>query len=642
MTLQLLELVLYGRRGQKRSVTFKPGNVNIITGGSATGKSAIIDIVDYCLGSKKCHVAAGPIRNAVSWYGLTISIGASRMFIARAGPGKKGQTNAAMIIQGANVKSPQTAPRANTTIEAVLSTLAQKIGIVPNIHEPPEGQTRPPIEATFRHAVRFCLQHQNELTSKMSLFHNAKPFEDMATADTLPYFLGAVREDYLELHSALVRMKRRYRQAVINLKQADSIRGDKMARGKALLDEAVGAGIVGEDEVGKAGEDVRAILGRAASWTPRGHDMPAPPSLSEMRDEIRGMETHISDLSEQIRAAKTFAGESDGYKDEVRRQSERLRSVGLFAGDDEEDSCPLCSAPLGERVAEIDAMHNSLARLQKSLEYAEMEAPHLQKLINSMEDERAILSNELGRKREALRSLVATNDRLVRLREQDLVRAQVSGRVSFWLEHVDIVDDESAVRKEVDEAGQAVADIADKMSYVSQQKKMDKIVSAISSDIGTLAKTLRLEHSKWPTKFDPRRLTVVADTPDIKIPLQDMGSAQNWLGCHLIAHLALHRHFVKHGRPVPGFLILDQPSQVYYPKDYDLKTNASGDVKEMRGEDRAALTRIYDMIFDVTKALSPNFQVIVMDHAHLREEKFCSAVREEWRDGATLVPADWV
>lgn len=642
MTVQLLELVLYGRQGQKRSLTFKPGNVNIITGGSATGKSAIIDIVDYCLGSKKCHVAAGPIRDAVSWYGLTIATRSSRMFIGRAEPGKKGQTNTAMIMEGANVQSPETVPRANTTIEAVLSTLEQKIGVAPNIHVPLEGQTRPPIEATFRHAIRFCFQHQNELASKMSLFHNAKPFADVATADTLPYFLGAVRDDYLELYGALTRMKRRYRQAVVNLKQADSIRGDKMARGKALLDEAVGAGIVGKDEAGRAGEDVRAILDKAASWTPRDHDVPVPPRLSEMRDEIRGMETRLGDLSEQIRAAKMFAGESAGYKGEVRRQSERLKSVGLFAGDDEEDRCPLCSAPLGGRVAEIDAMHNSMARLQKSLEYAEMEGPHLQKLINRMEDERASLYNELGRKREALRSLIATNDRLEHLREQDLMRAQVSGRVSFWLDHVDIVDEEDALRKEVVAAGKAVEDIEEKISDVRQQEKMDKIVSTISDDIGTLAKSLRLEHSKWPARFDPRKLTVVADTPGAEISLQDMGSAQNWLGYHLIAHLALHRHFVEHGRPVPGFLILDQLSQVYYPTDYDYQNDASGDVKNMNNDDRAALIRIYNMVFDTTKALSPNFQVIVMDHAHLREENFCSAIREEWRNGAALVPTDWV
>ena len=49
MTIQILEIILYGKNGKKRVLSFSLGKVNIITGSSATGKSAIIDIVDYCL-----------------------------------------------------------------------------------------------------------------------------------------------------------------------------------------------------------------------------------------------------------------------------------------------------------------------------------------------------------------------------------------------------------------------------------------------------------------------------------------------------------------------------------------------------------------------------------------------------------------
>ena len=38
-----------------------------------------------------------------------------------------------------------------------------------------------------------------------------------------------------------------------------------------------------------------------------------------------------------------------------------------------------------------------------------------------------------------------------------------------------------------------------------------------------------------------------------------MGSGENWVGYHLIAHLALHQWFVQRQRPVPSFLFLDQP-----------------------------------------------------------------------------------
>ena len=47
-----------------RKVDFTPDKVNIITGASRTGKSAIIPIIDYCLGSSKCTIPVDTIRNA--------------------------------------------------------------------------------------------------------------------------------------------------------------------------------------------------------------------------------------------------------------------------------------------------------------------------------------------------------------------------------------------------------------------------------------------------------------------------------------------------------------------------------------------------------------------------------------------------
>lgn len=44
------DIILYGEGDLTRSVSLEPG-VNIITGESKTGKSALIPIVDYCLGS---------------------------------------------------------------------------------------------------------------------------------------------------------------------------------------------------------------------------------------------------------------------------------------------------------------------------------------------------------------------------------------------------------------------------------------------------------------------------------------------------------------------------------------------------------------------------------------------------------------
>lgn len=48
--MQIRELVLYGYNGKVRHLPFALGKVNIITGRSKSGKSAIGDIIDYCMG----------------------------------------------------------------------------------------------------------------------------------------------------------------------------------------------------------------------------------------------------------------------------------------------------------------------------------------------------------------------------------------------------------------------------------------------------------------------------------------------------------------------------------------------------------------------------------------------------------------
>jgi Protein of unknown function (DUF3732) len=77
---------------------------------------------------------------------------------------------------------------------------------------------------------------------------------------------------------------------------------------------------------------------------------------------------------------------------------------------------------------------------------------------------------------------------------------------------------------------------------------------------------LQLEHSAEDVRLDLAKLTVVADTPTGPAPLSRIGSAKNWVGYHLSTHLALHRFLALQDRPVPRFLMLDQPTQAHYPR----------------------------------------------------------------------------
>jgi hypothetical protein len=146
-----------------------------------------------------------------------------------------------------------------------------------------------------------------------------------------------------------------------------------------------------------------------------------------------------------------------------------------------------------------------------------------------------------------------------------------------------------------------------------------------------------LEHAEYPLRIDLRRLNIVADTDNGPLPMDMMGSGENWVGYHLVAHLALHQWFTRKQRPVPRFLFLDQSSEAYFPSD-----DYGEDLIELPpSRDRDSVTAMFRLIFDVIEALSPHFQILLTEHANLREVWFRNAVRETWRSGNALVPIEW-
>lgn len=151
------------------------------------------------------------------------------------------------------------------------------------------------------------------------------------------------------------------------------------------------------------------------------------------------------------------------------------------------------------------------------------------------------------------------------------------------------------------------------------------------------ARLLELEHSASPLRLDLKKLTIVADTDDGPVPMDRMGSGENWVGYHLIGHLALHKWFVDRDRPVPRFLFLDQPSQVYFPPETDI----NGFMSSVTEDDREAVSRIFRFAFDVVNAMTLRFQVVITEHADINEDWYQGAVVERWRQGLKLVPDDW-
>ena len=93
------------------------------------------------------------------------------------------------------------------------------------------------------------------------------------------------------------------------------------------------------------------------------------------------------------------------------------------------------------------------------------------------------------------------------------------------------------------------------------------------------------------------------------------------------------------------FLVLDQPTQVYFPSTQQYKA-LSGTTKETieSDADLAEVGRMFDLLFSVCAELVPNFQIIVLEHANLPDERYQAALVEEPWSGIghhALVPEEW-
>jgi len=367
--MQILAVILYGKKGKRRILPFERGRVNIITGQSNTGKSTVGNIIDYCFGGTSCPIAEGFVRDNVAYYALHIIHNNECMFIARENPSpNQSSTNKCYYIIGA-IEIPNdlttATPIDNESLEKILSA---KLGISENMFVPPVGQSRPRLSANIRHTLYYCIQNQDEIASQKSIFHRqSEPFIPQTIKDTLPFFLGIINEDSLALESEHVKLKR---DAVIlrrSIEEVELLKGNGLHRATALLAEAKEIGLIQSDNNVDMSDynSVKQTLETAFQWTPIDIEVSGMDRVSMLQSELATTQQDIDDISIDIRNTEEFLGQVRGYNAEVDHQQKRLQSIGLFEQIEfDPNHCPLCSMPIESSLPSAEDMRNAIVNLK--------------------------------------------------------------------------------------------------------------------------------------------------------------------------------------------------------------------------------------------------------------------------------------
>lgn len=657
MSWQLLEILVYRPDHQEpRIVRLNAGEVNIITGSSHTGKTALIEVVNYCLGSKVCQVPAGIIRDTSCWFAIKLQTGGETYFIAReAPPGQKASDRMMLMPAAAEQTFRMADIRQTTNLKDAIVRLSGMLGIEANLIDVEDDATRARYGATVRHTLPFVFQPQFVVANPAILFGNIEDaWRQRAMRDTFPFFLGALAQNELHLEWDLDEARREQKRAQRHFDELLALRSQGYERAKSLAEEARAAGF---DVPIELPEDLvelhRALRTIVVSRLPAAQ--PADESRLDVlqRKWEQERDTALT-LFRQIQTAEELNGLADQFGAMSVRHVSNLKTLNLLPQPPESGVvCPVCE----QSVLTLNETADTIRQLTRTVEQQlALGAAPQHDMTDRLRELRAAREQAIQRKRDlelAMDTIRRESRQVSELLSANERKARVNGRLELYLESTSESEETTSAHVRLGDAKRKTQELEARLNAVAKNKRQKNALERISELMAEMSRELDLEHKEAALALDLDRLTVRVRLDGGWISMAEIGSGANWVGYHLLALLALHRYFLERNRPVPAFLMLDQPSQVYFPPDPldNDKGNMDERVKSIGGntsqrekalKDRDALKAIYKLLFDVVRQCKGQFQVIVTDHANLLDDpQFQASIREEWRDGRALIQEPW-
>ncbi|WP_294248211.1 MULTISPECIES: DUF3732 domain-containing protein [Sphingomonadaceae] len=651
MYFQLRKLILWPRADEKpRELDFHPGVVNVISGASKTGKSAVIPIIDYCLASDKCAIPVGVIRENCSWFGVVIDTVEGQKLLARREPGDQQSTGDMVLIEGDVVEVPHRIEGKDTTQKNVKKMLDRLAGLT-NLGFDPDSDAAAQSRPSFRDLMAFTFQPQNIVANPDVMFFKADTSEHRDKLKTIfPYILQAVTADVLQARHELDRLNRLLRRREADLRAFVTAGNAWRLEATSWLRQAIEFGLLPPDQVIPTEwpdivdllRGVVAANSEAAHPTIAGVDA-ALVRLKELRDEETKVARELTQRRQRLTELRRLIESSDAYGSALRIQRDRLAISEwlkqLLPDGRPEDVIALLGAGGREKVEQLsDALaaievrlrtHPSVSdTLDKEILRLRADAETFLIRLNEIKREIGLLERNSQQAKQAI-------DRFDRME-------RFLGRLEQALELYDRTDQSAGLRQQIDALKAQIAELQRRVSESEIQRKVRNALDSIEATTGRLIPRLDAEWPDAPVRLMIQDLTVKVIRGTRDDYLWEIGSGANWLAYHVALTLALQTFFLAlPHHPVPGLLIYDQPSQVYFPR------RAAGEDRSdpisWRDQDVEAVRKVFALLGEQVGKASGRLQVIVLDHAD--EDVWGGldhvVLAEQWRDHA-LVPLEWL
>jgi Protein of unknown function (DUF3732) len=662
MRLAILKIILWPKdlNNSPRFVAFATDKINILTGESASGKSALTWIIDYCLGSDKCSIPVGLIREVTTWFGLHLQLANTQMIVARRNPEGQQTTSDLYWAEGLNLEVPRSVEK-NARVEDLKNRFNQ-ISHLPTLDFSTDENIGFGGRASSRDMAAFNFQPQHIVANPYTFFFKADTTEHREKLRIIfPLALGAVDANTLAKQRELKDTERDYERLRRELDARLAAARSWEAEVESYYLQARALGLLPDSPPPEAGWpfDKYILELQKVPDTVRTMDLPdiregtseaAVTELTQLLNEEDRLSQEIGSIRRRLSKLDQLSSSVSEYGTALASQEDRLQGVGWFE-DKLQDThqCPVCAAVHTEgnpRLVELQ----TLAGEFKSLTASVYEAPA------KLDQELLVLRKEL-RDREAAITKTRQKRKYLEDRSSELSaqRQRVRqiylfvGRVEQALENVSASRNVDELREKVKTLEEKIAQLRRDLDPRTQRDRLNAAIDKVSANIAKYARLLQLEHASENVRLNIRELTLqfspLSGRTDF---LWEVGSGQNWVGYHVAGLLALHEHFISLSpNPVPRFLVIDQPSQVYFPEAWPSMEEAPGGQTTIRrSSDIDGVRRIFSALSHFFDVVAGEFQIIVTEHAGSITWDGIPHVHlvGNWRQGHDefLIPSAWL
>jgi Protein of unknown function (DUF3732)/AAA domain len=666
------------------SVAFTPG-VNVITGRSSTGKSALIEIFDFCFGSSEFTVPEGIITRYADIYFVMMRVRDTDLILGRRRDEKKAflkvENDGKFLKDISGLSVDYFEKSYFSSLEDFKIELAGWFGLtITDMDESLEerkyrGNRKKPTPSV-RSFTSFMLQHQNLVANKHAIFYRFdEKLKREQVIDHFKVFMGFADQKYFLTSQKINQLKLTQKSLEQQIPRAAQLKERYLNTLKESVDSyaAISGTTLEIGDLAKAVAKPQAALDYirllkvdvvAESDNHAKMRQGLEEEKAKLIGDLRKNQNRLSSIRSSIKFSKSYA---DG-------------AAGVLLPDDaviSVSSCPFCDVHDSALVEEAN-------KLSDAIDWLNGELSRSKYMLSSFEEEEAKVLRELAQKKEEIGTIekrIASLDlqtaQLQKYRSQYELALKVKLKIETILE--DLLDKpDQKLQAQLDKV---IDDIKTLRKFLKSNYDIEEKLKAAEEEICAYMEALGSSF-EFEKSYQPIKLRFSLDTFDLwhegadrKVFLRSMGSGANWLYCHLTLFLALHRYFCGLGDScnIPSVLFLDQPSQVYFPSVLDtgdrfspevLASKTGGDRSRTVDEDVEAVTNLYSQLVEFCKAAKEDTgiepQIIVTDHADYLEidgdrtfdslvagrrwrgsgDGFIRGIETTYSDGATGGPSD--